>query len=727
MKNIKNRVSKNNVTNIHDEQSKRDIISYGKPTLDEISPNAFYEYESELASLEQNGTMIATNDSQKIAYNKEIAKIDYIFNNYKSLNINEKQTFEYENQTYDLTQFEITKSFIATDPKVGAKIKKNVRQIDALTSFNYQIYKDYGINSTFIKFNYKTNKTVKSGEQGDVPVLEYDFDIIPENLANYLFAKEYNEYAIMSKNFSNSDTPYYYFNTNDLRWSFTTEKALIQLIRKHVRNIIMFFNIDKQTQIIDVITKNILNQIDTYEELYADMLEEYSVKNPHLVQFKDLVYDMKNDKVAKMNKDFKLAHYHDYRIPTGYQNVDNITKELGFNTIKLTNSELKDNCPKLIERLELLHHSDELTFIQSLIGSFFCHSNNDWQVLPIIIGEGGNGKSMIYDSLVSDYMIGTSNKSGVNQKGIEKGSDFLLSTMYGKEMNIISETNGSYLSEEIIRTFKSINDTTTINPKHKQPFTAKLYCSFLIMGNVEQIPAIPPSYVNDTGFKRRTVLLKCKPTISNKKFEEEKGQSFSEYFDLNEMKQEMPYFALLCMRTFINNLDNISTFMNTGGATREAIEGFTTQRICENTKNYFDDFDRDKEFMRDFINYYNTETNRIDNNKASENDFFLWVANLTSTDVLDRYIHWYEKNYPHMTVFKDKFTNYLKNVHGLEVVRRRTAIINKYGDVMQDSKSKQFRTFGQEFAKVILDTLRETLPSDYFDDDNNILFKNFID
>ena len=80
-----------------------------------------------------------------------------------------------------------------------------------------------------------------------------------------------------------------------------------------------------------------------------------------------------------------------------------------------------------------------------------------------------------------------------------------------------------------------------------------------------------------------------------------------------------------------------------------------------------------------------------------------------------------------MTVFKDKFTNYLKNVHGLEVVRRRTAIINKYGDVVQDSKSKQFRTFGQEFAKVILDTLRETLPNDYFDDDNNILFKNFID
>lgn len=729
---ISNLSSKSKITNIDNKQASQDIISYGKPQLDEISPNSFFEYEGEMDSLEKQISKTSHENSQEAQFEKELAKIEYIFNNYKTLDINQNQTFEYNNQQIDLIQFEILKSFIANDPKVNLKARKNVRQINALTLFNYRIYKEFGVNSTFMKFKYKTNKTVKSNEQGEIPVLEYDFEIIPENLANYLYAKEYNEYAIMSKMFSNSDEPYYYYNVKDLKWGFITEKALTQLIRKHVRNIIIFFNVDKQTQLIETITKNILNQIETHEELHSDMLEEYSTNNPYWVQFKDIVYDMKNDKFARMNKDFKLAHYHDYSIPTGYAYESEISKENGFVDIALTDEELKDNCPKILERLKLLHHESELTFIQSLIGSFFCHSNKDWQVLPIIIGEGGNGKSMIYDTLVSDYMIGTKNKSGVDQKGIEKGSDFLLSSMYGKEMNIISETNGSYLSEEIIRTFKAINDTTTINPKYKQSFTAKLYCTFLIMGNVEQIPAIPPSYVNDSGFKRRVVLIKCKPTKEIRDFEKEKGQSFSKYFDFDEMKKEIPYFALLCMRTFINNLGNIATFMSSGGANGDVIEGFTTEKICNDTKRYFNDFDRDKEFMREFIHYYKVGTNKVDNNKANEKDFIAWVANLSAKEILDQYVKWYETNYPHITVFPKKFTNYLSNVHNIENVRKRPLKINKYGDFVQDSKAKQFRTFGLDFAKLVIETIREGLPEDYFknNDTNNekeIDFEKFKD
>src|SRR5699024_1649023 len=510
------------VANINDKKISRDVISSGKPQLDEISPNSFFEYEDEMKALEKRTNGSSEKDSQEAQFEKELAKIQYIFNNYKTLDINQNQTFEYKSQKINLIQFEILKSFTANDPKIALKTKKNIRQIDALTLFNYQIYKKFGVNSTFMKFQYKTNKTVKSNEQGEIPVLEYDFEIIPENLANYLYAKEYNEYAIMSKMFSNSDEPYYYYNVKDLKWGFITEKALVQLIRKHVRNIIVFFNVDNQTQMVETITKNILNQIDTHEELHVDMLEEYSIDNPYLVQFKDIVYDMKNDKVARMNKEFKLAHYHDYIIPTGYTHEKDLKKDFGFLDVKLTNEELKDKCPKILERLKLLHHEDELTFIQSVIGKFFCHSYKDWQVLPIIIGEGGNGKSMFYVILLSDYMISIKIKSCVDQKGIEKGSDFLLSSMYGKEMNIISESNGSYLSEEIIRTFKSINDTTTVNPKYKKSFTAKLYCTFLIMGNIEQIPAIPPSYVNDSGFKRRVVLIKCKPTKEIRDFEKEK-------------------------------------------------------------------------------------------------------------------------------------------------------------------------------------------------------------
>src|SRR5699024_1000831 len=138
----------------------------------------------------------------------ELAKIQSIFNNYKTLDINQNQTFDYKSQKINLIQFEILKSFTANDLKIALNTKTNISQIDSLTLFNYQIYKKFAVNSTLMKFQYKTNKTVKSNEQGEIPVLEYDFEIIPENLANYLYAKEYNEYAIMSKMFSNSDEPY---------------------------------------------------------------------------------------------------------------------------------------------------------------------------------------------------------------------------------------------------------------------------------------------------------------------------------------------------------------------------------------------------------------------------------------------------------------------------------------------------------------------------------------
>ena len=195
---ISNLSSKSKITNIDNKQASQDIISYGKPQLDEISPNSFFEYEGEMDSLEKQISKTSHENSQEVQFEKELAKIEYIFNNYKTLDINQNQTFEYNNQQIDLIQFEILKSFIANDPKVNLKARKNVRQINALTLFNYRIYKEFGVNSTFMKFKYKTNKTVKSNEQGEQPVLEYDFEIIPENLANYLYAYEYPEHAIMS-------------------------------------------------------------------------------------------------------------------------------------------------------------------------------------------------------------------------------------------------------------------------------------------------------------------------------------------------------------------------------------------------------------------------------------------------------------------------------------------------------------------------------------------------
>src|SRR5699024_2548877 len=186
----------------------------------------------------------------------------------------------------------------------------------------------------------------------------------------------------------------------------------------------------------------------------------------------------------------------------------------------------------------------------------------------------------------------------------------------------------------------------------------------------------------------------------------------------------------LCMRTFINNLGNIATFMSSGGANGDVIEGFTTEKICNDTKRYFNDFDRDKEFMREFIHYYKVGTNKVDNDKANEKDFLVWVANLSAKEILDQYVKWYETNYPHITVFPKKFSNYLSNVHNIKKVRKRPIEINKYGDFVQKSKTNPINTFGIDFAELVIKTIKEALPEDYLKNNNNekeINFEKFKD
>ena len=136
-------------------------------------------------------------------------------------------------------------------------------------------------------------------------------------------------------------------------------------------------------------------------------------------------------------------------------------------------------------------------------------------------------------------MLGNQNMSSITQENIDKGSDFLKASFYQKELNLISETNGSFLSESLITSLKSVNgDPTEINQKFRNTFNVSLYSTFLMLGNEEQLPAIPTNYANDSGLKRRLVILKCNDTKKKREFESDKGQKIYQYFTDDKFKKE---------------------------------------------------------------------------------------------------------------------------------------------------------------------------------------------
>lgn len=622
----------------------------------------------------------------------ELEKLRFLFSNFEGFNHVDSYDFTLKNGTYRLSSIPIYNRIKMNlgekqTAEVRHQLQNNTSIINALILYNYEIAQEFDETATFIDFFYILHRDEDKKEM----TLDYKLYISPERLANYLYKKIYKHYAILSSTQSSSSNPIYYiYHVDKKRWSVNGKGNLTAILSKHfdyLGNFFCFADIDTARK---KFLPSVFNKFEMTDDSDGNMLNTYTHNHPYLVQFQDKVYDMENDELLDMKHEYKLQNHHNY--------------ELGYfdeNGNKLSMEQLEEKCSTLLERFKILHYEEDMTFILTLIGSLFCHSDV-WQVLPIITGGGGLGKSLLYDKIIAQNVIGAKNYSSLGQQELDakkSNSSFLLSSIYGTELNIVAETNGSYLSTSLIQTFKKIGDSITIDRKFEKPFTANLYSTFILLGNDGQIPHIPSSSADDDGLMRRTFIVECRHKRTKVEYEQKNGQSIIDAFPLDKLKSEIPYFALYCMKTFMANRHHIYELANIGGATERVIEGFTSKNIVKATKDYFNSHNRNKEFLVWLGHYY---VNRFPNNETRNTTHFeKWLSSLKATEVKEMYVWFFKKNYPNSHATQQDLETYLRSKHDIKSQSLKSSLNKNEGKA---------RRYGDKFADLVQSVILTTDP-----------------
>ncbi len=116
-------------------------------------------------------------------------------------------------------------------------------------------------------------------------------------------------------------------------------------------------------------------------------------------------------------------------------------------------------------------------FILQLFGYFF-FKGNPYHILPFLLGEGSNGKSVITGLIRAIF----GNKAtGISVSELSK--DFGLQALIGKYLNVMNELSSKHLNDEGILKTLTGEDNSNIRRKHKDDYEGGLKCKFLGIGN----------------------------------------------------------------------------------------------------------------------------------------------------------------------------------------------------------------------------------------------------
>src|SRR5699024_1942636 len=120
--------------------------------------------------------------------------------------------------------------------------------------------------------------------------------------------------------------------------------------------------------------------------------------------------------------------------PKGDNNTENFKEEIQnlFVDVPLEMEDVEKGCKLFMDRMK--ENTKDIELIMSAIGNMFHHSTH-WLINLFIIGNGGGGKSFIYN-LLQDYMF-KENASSIQQKHFDESSRFIENAIESKEFNLM--------------------------------------------------------------------------------------------------------------------------------------------------------------------------------------------------------------------------------------------------------------------------------------------------
>src|SRR5699024_5960302 len=425
----------------------------------------------------------------------------------------------------------------------------------------------------------------------------------------------------------------------------------------------------------------------------------------------------------KMSPFFKLKHYHNFRIPTGLtkeqikelpssdeldgcllnqdfdenlnpkgdNKIDNFKEKVQnlFVDVPLEMEDVEKDCKLFMDRMK--ENTTDIELIMSALGNMFHHSTH-WLINIFIIGNGGGGKSFVYN-LLQDYMF-KENASSIQQKHFDESSRFIENAIESKEFNLMGEVKGVTMSKSFINFFKStLSDNSTIEEKGGGFRSLYFYLGVIGLSNKGQMPFIPTDDVNDEGLKRRIVVMEC----------DGGGKGLYQKYNKNYLVKCIPSFALACMMKFNYHLSNgdIATFQeDIFGCTERPIKGFTTDAIVRTTKNYFKKHDRYRKFFCHLADEYQMEQEQnamhTTQDVSTLEGFEVWLFNKSVKQIKDYYKTWYEEQFPTKTS-PQKIIEHLENTYQIVAKPQRAKSLPG-----AKAKSNTVRSLGDDFVDLVV-------------------------
>ena len=170
-------------------------------------------------------------------------------------------------------------------------------------------------------------------------------------------------------------------------------------------------------------------------------------------------------------------------------------------------------CPPIPERwlefLDELFYTEDIDAIQEYLGYCMIPTNRA-QVMLVIVGDGGEGKSRI--PLAIRPVFGDS----MNITPIEKlASDKYARADQQDRLLMVDEDMDSEKlpNTGILKSIVTLEDKIDLEIKHRQSFQGRLYVRLLAIGNTP----LAALYDKSDGFWRRQLVLKVKPKEADRK------------------------------------------------------------------------------------------------------------------------------------------------------------------------------------------------------------------
>lgn len=256
-------------------------------------------------------------------------------------------------------------------------------------------------------------------------------------------------------------------------------------------------------------------------KIFDDTIKDnpFNRSKPYYANFKNGTYNILTGELKRHDTKDYILQSHNYPIDLHNTNQPN----------------------KIIEWLnDLTGNEQSAQHLIEIIGYCFYRSYAPFQTITVLQGSGENGKSTFLNIL--NKILGEDNVSNVTLQDLgNKQNRFASSSLFQKEANLFADVDSEFIKSTGILKALTGGDRLSAEFKGKDNFMFVNFAKLIFSAN--ELPAFSDF---TAGFERRLNVIPFNCVID---------EAFKQKHNLKAIENEIPLFAVHCMKEFKKALD----------------------------------------------------------------------------------------------------------------------------------------------------------------------------